>query len=75
MPIVSIMMLEGRSLAQKKAMYKAVTDALRADPCVGVNGWCGGRGRLKSQMIDGAEYPPFFFEQDGFEAVTTGSIQ
>ena len=28
MPIVSIMMLEGRSLAQKKAMYKAVTDAL-----------------------------------------------
>ena len=28
MPLVSIMMLEGRSLAQKKAMYKAVTDAL-----------------------------------------------
>ena len=28
MPIVSIMMIEGRSLEQKKAMYKAVTDAI-----------------------------------------------
>lgn len=28
MPIVSIMMIEGRSREQKKAMFKAVTDAI-----------------------------------------------
>ncbi len=28
MPIVSIMMIQGRSLEQKKAMFKAVTDAI-----------------------------------------------
>jgi len=48
---------------------RAVTDALREGDRVGVNEWRGGRGRLKSQMIDGAEYPPFFFVQDGYEAI------
>jgi len=28
MPIVSIMMIQGRSLEQKKAMFKAVTEAI-----------------------------------------------
>jgi 4-oxalocrotonate tautomerase len=28
MPIVSIMLIEGRSLEQKKAMFKAVTEAI-----------------------------------------------
>ena len=28
MPIVSIMMIEGRSMEQKKAMFKAVTEAI-----------------------------------------------
>ena len=28
MPIISIMMIEGRSMDEKKAMFKAVTDAI-----------------------------------------------
>ena len=48
---------------------RPVADALREGYRVGVNEWRGRRGRLKSQMIDGAEYPPFFFVQDGFEAI------
>ena len=46
---------------------QAVTDALR-EGRRGPVGWKGGEGRLKSQKIGNAEFPPYFFRQEGYEA-------